>query len=482
MNPALLLSGEKEWYRCPKTCRKFCGSSRIKNLRALAPALLCTGQRRSNALVVDMLHKICFVRRVICFAVAGTAVLSATIPKAQAQGISFSGVSEGGAVVLGASAVTTNLSITATPSSPAGNTNIAFTLERQGVVFVNTTSPPPYSVTFSNLSAGKYFLSAKLVAAGSPPAGDVSFNVVPTSLQPVNDDWSHASVVPGLDVTVSGSNTYATAEVDEPMHADVGAGQSIWWTWTAPSSGVFTATTVGSSFDTALGVYTGVSISTLNEVVADDDIGPNAFSQVTFIATNGLVYYFAVDGASSAQTGQASLRITASPPPAIAITAPVNGISFLVGSTSQTTNAQAAASITAPSGIAQVNYWFDGPGTNSTGTLSSPYQFNIGSLKTGQYTLTLTAANNDGLIGVTNVGFSVISIAPQIVLAEFSRSAAQFQFGVLGFQGTNYDLEISSNLVAWSVATHWTNFSGAEIINNTNLSSARKQFYRAVLK
>jgi len=94
----------------------------------------------------------------------------------------------------------------------------------------------------------------------------------------------------------------------------------------------------------------------------------------------------------------------------------------------------------------------------------------------------LVAANNGGLIGVTNIGFSVVSIAPQIVLSEFKQSGAQFQFGVLGYQGTNYDLEVSSNMSTWSAATHWTNFTGAEIVNNTNLTSAPKQFYRAVLK
>ena len=76
----------------------------------------------------------------------------------------------------------------------------------------------------------------------------------------------------------------------------------------------------------------------------------------------------------------------------------------------------------------------------------------------------------------------MISIAPQMVLSEFTQTPSQFQFGVMGYQGTNYDLETSTNLVAWSTATHWTNFTGAEIINNTNLSAMPKQFYRAVLK
>lgn len=374
----------------------------------------------------------------------------------------------------------TNLIITATPT-PSG-ANMALTLERQGAVVLNVTSAPPYAVTFTSLTAGKYFLSAKLLSAGSPPTGDVSFDITPTSLQPANDNWSQATLISGLNVTVTGSNTYATAEVDEPMHADVGAGQSIWWKWTAPITGTFTATTRGSDFDTALGVYTGASISTLNEITADDDIGPNTFSQVTFNATNGIVYYFAVDGSAAGATGHAMLRVTADALPVISITSPVNGVSLLVTSPTKATNTQAAASITDPSGIAQVSYWFNGPATNSAGTLASPYQLSITNLMAGHYGLTLVAANNGGLIGITNVGFSVISVAPQIVLSEFTQSTNQFQFGVLGYQGTNYDLEVSTNLTTWSAATHWTNFSGAEIFSKTNLSSAPKQFYRAVLK
>ena len=192
-----------------------------------------------------MLHISSFVRRAVSLLVAGVALQIITPHDIQAQGISFSGVNEGGAIALAPGATITNLAITATPSSPAGTTNVAFVLERQGAVFLSVTSAPPYSVTLSNLTVGKYFMSAKLVAAGSPPSGDVSFNINPASLQPVNDNWSQAAVVPGLNVTVTGSNTYATAEPDEPKHADVGVGKSIWWSWTAPSNGVFTVTTRG---------------------------------------------------------------------------------------------------------------------------------------------------------------------------------------------------------------------------------------------
>jgi hypothetical protein len=424
----------------------------------------------------------CIFRRVLYLSVMSAALLFGISARTEAQGISFSGLSDGSAIALASGAALTNIAITATPTIPAGTTNVAFVLERQGAVFIALTSRPPYSVTFSNLTAGKYFLSAALVAAGTPPKGDLSFDINPATLQPANDNWNQASVVPGFNTMVISSNTYATKEPNEPTHGDVGAGKSVWWAWTAPSNGLYTATTMGSSFDTVLGVYTGASVGALSEVAADDDIGPYSFSQVTFSGTNGTVYYFAVDGTSASAFGEAHLRLLADPLPTMSITAPGNGFSFLVTLPSKTTNTQTAASITDPSGIAAVNYWFDGPGTNAAGTLLSPYQLAVTNLKVGQYTLTFAAMNNKGLIGVTNGGFSVVAMAPQIITAEFQQSRTQFQFGVLGLQGTNYDVEVSSNLVAWSAAAHYTNFSGAEIINNTNVSATPKQFYRAVLK
>jgi Bacterial Ig domain len=424
----------------------------------------------------------CYFRRVVFLSVTSAAFIIGIPPRTEAQGISFSGASEAGAITLKSGASLTNVAITATPSTPAGTTNVAFVLERQGAVFLTLTSPPPYSVTFSNLTAGKYFLSATPVAAGTPPKGDLSFDVIPVSLQPVNDNLSLASVIPNLNTIVLGTNTYATKEPSEPVHGDVAVGKSIWWTWTAPSTGTFSATTMGSTFDTVLAVYTGASIGSLSEVAADDDIGPYTFSQVTFPATNGTVYYFAVDGTSTGAMGEAHLRLLANPLPTISITEPANGVSLLVNSPSKTTNTQTAASISDPSGIAAVNYWFDGSDTNAAGTLSSPYQLAVSNLKVGQYTLTMLALNNSGLINVTNAGFSVVSLAPQLITSGFQQSATQFQFGVLGVQGTNYDLEVSSNLLAWSATTHFTNFTGAEIINNTNTLVKPTQFYRAVLK
>ena len=85
-------------------------------------------------------------------------------------------------------------------------------------------------------------------------------------------------------------------ESGEPNHAGNSGGKSVWWTWTAPSSGSVQIDTIGSNFDTILGVYTGSSVSSLTTVASDDDSGGNYTSKVTFNAVGGTTYQIAVDG------------------------------------------------------------------------------------------------------------------------------------------------------------------------------------------
>lgn len=397
-----------------------------------------------------------------------------------AAGISFSGVGEASLIALSPGISLTNLSLTATPASPAGSTNMAFVLERQGTIYRQFTSAPPYAVVLSNLPAGKYFLSVTLLSPGVPPSGDLSFDVAAASRQPANDNWNSATALASLNTTVTSSNNSATAEANEPVPGGAGVGKSIWWSWTAVSNGVFTATTAGSDFDTVLAVYTGTNLSALVECGANDDATPNSFSQVTFAATNGTRYYFAVDSAAVGVAGKAQLRLVAGAPPTISITAPADGVLFLVPSPVKATNTQVAASINDPTGVARVDYWFDGgSGVSRSGVLFSPYQLSLTNLFEGHYTLTLAASNNVGLVSVTNLGISVISLAPVMVMDGLVPGSGKFQVGVTGFKGPNTALQVSTNLEVWCSVNTWTNFAGAEKVAETNVAQFSRRFYRA---
>src|SRR5581483_785256 len=74
--------------------------------------------------------------------------------------------------------------------------------------------------------------------------------------------------------------------------------------------------TVGSGFDTLLGVYTGSSVSSLTTIASNDDIsGSNRQSRVSFSAQSGTTYRIAVDGYNKA-TGSVTLNWSVAGTPA----------------------------------------------------------------------------------------------------------------------------------------------------------------------
>ena len=116
--------------------------------------------------------------------------------------------------------------------------------------------------------------SATWTVVSAPP------NDAFAAAQPLATTWSGS---------VSGTNRYATKEPGEPDHDGNVGGHSVWYTWRAPGNGWVTLSTSGSSFTTAIGVYTGSSVSALTRAGAGT-------SSVRFKARNGAVYRIAVDG------------------------------------------------------------------------------------------------------------------------------------------------------------------------------------------
>jgi hypothetical protein len=124
--------------------------------------------------------------------------------------------------------------------------------------------------------------------------------LVTATLPPPNDNFASASPLSGTSGTVTGTSLGATKEVGEPNHAGNAGGASVWYRWTAPSSGTVTLSTTGSGFDTLLAVYTGSSVGALSLVTANDDTPPGTTSSATFIALAGTEYRIALDGYNGA--------------------------------------------------------------------------------------------------------------------------------------------------------------------------------------
>jgi len=127
-------------------------------------------------------------------------------------------------------------------------------------------------------------------------------------LSVANDDFASATILTGASVSVTADNADATKETGEPDHAGDSGGASVWWSWTAPADGVVQIDTVGSTFDTILGIYTGSAVSSLSLVGENDDGGWDYTSRVTFDAVAGQTYLIAVDGYGGAR-GNITLNV-----------------------------------------------------------------------------------------------------------------------------------------------------------------------------
>ena len=143
-------------------------------------------------------------------------------------------------------------------------------------------------------SPGTWYYQAHALVGGSD-FQSAAFAVTAVSNPPANDNFP-GEVLSGFPASTTGTNVGATVESGEP-DPDGGFGaRSVWWSWTAPSSGPVTVSTAGSDFDTTLGVYRGSAVDALSVVAENDDTATDVTSEVTFAATAGTTYKIQVNG------------------------------------------------------------------------------------------------------------------------------------------------------------------------------------------
>ena len=122
-------------------------------------------------------------------------------------------------------------------------------------------------------------------------------------------------IFPGTTIagtgSLTGTNTGAASEPGEPVTFGGGAVESIWYSWTAPATGVAVFATcnqtgnIFGNFDTTMGIYTGAAVNALTVVGTNDDtttcnVTTGALgSVVQFNAVSGAVYRIQVDGYAS---------------------------------------------------------------------------------------------------------------------------------------------------------------------------------------
>jgi hypothetical protein len=140
-------------------------------------------------------------------------------------------------------------------------------------------------------------------------------------LAPANDDFADGVVINGDEGSVGGTNDGASLEPSEP--GDVS--NSVWYRWTAPSTGPATFMTCGDLFYSALAVYTGSDVASLTYVTSSGDACQD-MSTATFEATAGTTYSVAVGGCCSS-SGDFTLTWNRNPPRPFALDYPsISGV------------------------------------------------------------------------------------------------------------------------------------------------------------
>jgi hypothetical protein len=140
-----------------------------------------------------------------------------------------------------------------------------------------------------------------------PPAREGSFLLhIESTPVPPNDDFDAATSIEGEFFGVEpngfyraetpGYNWGATKEVGEPDHAGDPGGASVWYSWTAPASGLAEfRTSCCPVWPPVLGVYRGDAVSGLTVVGGGEE--------VTVPVTQGESYEVAVDGLANSGEG-----------------------------------------------------------------------------------------------------------------------------------------------------------------------------------
>ncbi len=173
------------------------------------------------------------------------------------------------------------------------------------------TAARTVTLTAPTSSGGLLFTAWTTGVPGGPSSttATISFTIsTPTTLTanygtavPSNNMFANAITISGASGQTAGNNAGATKETGEPNHAGNAGGKSVWWQWTAPAAGQVTISTLGSSFDTLLGIYTGTAVNALTTIASNDDVSISVKqSQVTFTAVSGTTYRIAVDGKNGA--------------------------------------------------------------------------------------------------------------------------------------------------------------------------------------
>lgn len=336
---------------------------------------------------------------------------------------------------------------------------------------------------------------------------------------PANDNFSGRTTLSGDAITLASSNSAATLEIGEPLHAAPNlGGKSVWFSWNATNSGTVIITAASPSFFVLLDVYIGSGLATLTNVtgrtITFDQT--NKTTTLTFDAVAGQSYELAADGLAGA-VGSFTLTLAYPPRPSNDDFANRTAISGTLVSL-ETSNVYATTEAGEPLHSGQsskrsiwyswrapvsgpvtvttqgdkffalldaytgdaVNTLTNVPGrgisftvTNFTSTLT----FNAVAYRT----YTLAVAGFNGFSGPIALNLKTANTPPSFAsLASLNPALPNFRLSLYGSAGQKFVIQASTNLTAWADV-----FTGAFVTNSFGFTDEKSRsfnvrFYRVL--
>ena len=179
------------------------------------------------------------------------------------------------------------------------------------------TEPPvgggssiPYSEVTFHTEAGTTYQVNVQGLNGATGQTILSINTTPD-----NDSVSQPQVLSGPSVSVLGANVFASLQGGEPRILGNPGGHSLWYSWTAPSTGTFQVSGYSYDFVPEVAAYTGTSFGNLSLVSsAAGSAMAGTTTDIseclcTISATVGTAYLIEIDGVTSNDIGEFTLSI-----------------------------------------------------------------------------------------------------------------------------------------------------------------------------
>jgi sugar lactone lactonase YvrE len=182
----------------------------------------------------------------------------------------------------------------------------AYSWRKNGNLLAGSVGP---TLTLTNLSLtdGGDFTVVLTNTEGTVTSAAARISIVPV---PTNDAFEAPVSLAGTTPSSSVSFVGATRQAGEPAHQSAAVGGSVWWSWTAPSTGFVTVDASSSASGTVLGIYTGTTLATLSAVPPVPAYAATRTpSRLTFAATAGTPYQIALESAGLPAAGFARLSL-----------------------------------------------------------------------------------------------------------------------------------------------------------------------------